>query len=139
MGCRGSNPASAFKLFHEESRAPRMFWMQSLDDADVLFSVVTPEECGVRYGSRKLSAEQVGCCYCSQTGRLAAVLVMIYKGATQEIVRKPPPLLKSLSANLRQSASSDQYRHPAGCRSVGLECDMLLHDRKAGRVSPQPQ
>ena len=72
--------------------------MQSLDDADVLFSVVTPEEFGVRY-EVELSAEQVDALQLAKPED-ATVLVMIYKG-NQEIDANTHPLLKSLSANLR--------------------------------------
>ena len=99
--------------------------MQSLDDADVLFSVVTPEEFGVRY-EVELSAEQVDALQLAKPED-ATVLVMIYKG-NQEIDANTHPLLKSLSANLRNPLviNTETLRGVQVCQ---LECDMVLHNR----------
>jgi len=39
-----------FKLFHDADRNnPRVYWLQSLDNPDVLFSVTDPGRLGIRY------------------------------------------------------------------------------------------
>ena len=58
------------------------------------------------------------------------VLVMIYKG-NQEIDANTHPLLKSLSANLRNPLVINTATL-RGVQICQLECDMLLHNRKAG-------
>lgn len=41
-GLSGFEQCTRFKLFHEQDK-PTVFWLQSLDDPDVTFSVVPPE------------------------------------------------------------------------------------------------
>ena len=55
---------------------------------------------------------------------------MIYKG-NQEIDANTHPLLKSLSANLRNPLVINTATL-RGVQICQLECDMLLHNRKAG-------
>ena len=61
-GLPGLEGCTRFKLFHEENDNPRVFWMQSLDDADILFSVVDAQEVAVRYEIELTPAEidQIG-------------------------------------------------------------------------------
>ncbi|AQR64341.1 flagellar biosynthesis protein FliW [Aquaspirillum sp. LM1] len=130
LGLPGFESCQRFKLFHEESEqadSPRVFWMQSLDDADVLFSVVAPEEFGVRY-EVELSAEEVDALQLANPED-ALVLVMIYKGS-DAIDENTHPLLKSLSANLRNPLiiNSVSLR---GLQLGQLQCDMVLHNRAA--------
>ena len=74
-----------------------MFWMHRWTTPDVLFSVVTPEEFGVP--TAELSTEQVDA-LTVQTGRRHRAGDDLQRG-NQEIDANTHPLLKSLSANLR--------------------------------------
>ncbi|MGC9456915.1 MAG: flagellar assembly protein FliW [Halothiobacillaceae bacterium] len=48
LGLPGFEDHHRFKLFHEEGK-PTVFWLQSLDDADLFFSVIQPEMLNIGY------------------------------------------------------------------------------------------
>ncbi|MFP4155415.1 MAG: flagellar assembly protein FliW [Halothiobacillaceae bacterium] len=48
QGLPGFEDHHRFKLFHEEGK-PTVFWLQSLDDADLFFSVIQPELLNIGY------------------------------------------------------------------------------------------
>lgn len=48
QGLLGFEDARRFTLFHEEGQ-PTVFWLQSLDDPQLAFSVVSPEAIDVQY------------------------------------------------------------------------------------------
>ena len=67
-----------FKLFHEaDSDSPSVFWMQSLDNPDVLFSVTDPQKLGIRY-EIELSQDEVAALALSRQED-AAILLTIYR------------------------------------------------------------
>ncbi|HOG04407.1 MAG TPA: flagellar assembly protein FliW, partial [Accumulibacter sp.] len=39
-GVAGFTHCTQFTIFHEEGSNPRVFWLQSLDDAEVMFPIV---------------------------------------------------------------------------------------------------
>lgn len=47
-GLSGFEACTRFTLFHEEGK-PTVFWLQSLDDPSLAFSVVPPDALGVEY------------------------------------------------------------------------------------------
>ena len=47
-GIAGFEQCTRFKLFHEEGK-PTVFWLQSLDQVDVMFPVVLPETLDLEY------------------------------------------------------------------------------------------
>ena len=47
-GLSGFEACKRFTLFHEEGK-PTVFWLQSLDDPSLAFSVVPPDALGVEY------------------------------------------------------------------------------------------
>jgi flagellar assembly factor FliW len=50
-GLAGFESCTRFKLFHEEgtASAPTVFWLQSVDEADVMFPIVAPETLDIEY------------------------------------------------------------------------------------------
>lgn len=48
QGIAGFEACKRFKLFHEEGKAT-VFWLQSVDDLDVMFPVVAPEALDIEY------------------------------------------------------------------------------------------
>jgi len=48
QGLVGFEEAKRFTLFHEEGK-PTVFWLQSLDDPQLAFSVVPPESLDIQY------------------------------------------------------------------------------------------
>ena len=48
-GLPGFEHCKQFKLFHQEGREPLVYWLQSLDQEDVLFSVADPTVFGINF------------------------------------------------------------------------------------------
>lgn len=48
-GLPGFDDCKNYKLLHEEKPNPSVFWLQSLDDAEVAFSIVGAERLGFNY------------------------------------------------------------------------------------------
>ena len=50
-GFAGFEDCKRFKLFHEEglATAPTVFWLQSIDDPEVMFPIVAPEALDIEY------------------------------------------------------------------------------------------
>jgi flagellar assembly factor FliW len=47
-GLQGLETCKRFKMFHEENK-PTVFWLKSLDDTGVMFSIVSPELANIEY------------------------------------------------------------------------------------------
>ena len=79
-GIAGFEECKRFKLFHEEGKAT-VFWLQSLDQQDVMFPVVTPETLDIEY-QIELSDED-----CALIGLAdpadVAVAVIVYRDEAQ--------------------------------------------------------
>ncbi|MBI2305680.1 MAG: flagellar assembly protein FliW [Rhodocyclales bacterium] len=73
QGLVGFENARRFTLFHEEGK-PTVFWLQSLDDPQLAFSVVSPESIDVQY-EMELSDED--CALLDLTDPAEAVVVVI--------------------------------------------------------------
>lgn len=117
-GLPGLEGCTRFKLFHEENDNPRVFWMQSLDDADILFSVVDAQEVAVRYEIELTSAEIDALQL--KAADDAAVLVIVYKDGQEQT----DPMGK-LRANLR-SPLVINLETRVGLQKVGLNCDIVF-------------
>ena len=48
QGIAGFEDCKRFKIFHEEGK-PTVFWLQSVDDAEVTFPIVIPEALDIEY------------------------------------------------------------------------------------------
>ena len=48
QGIAGFEDCKRFKIFHEEGK-PTVFWLQSVDDAEVTFPIVAPETLDIEY------------------------------------------------------------------------------------------
>lgn len=114
-----------FQLFHDQDKAdPSVFWMQSLDNPDVLFSVVPPTELGLRY-EIELGEDDVAALELSRPED-AAILLMVYKA--QEQADESHPVLAPLRANVRNPLVVNLAAR-RGLQKGGLECDILFHNR----------
>ncbi len=49
LGIPGFEECKNYKLLHEENKDPKVLWLQSLDDANVLFTLVEAERLGLNY------------------------------------------------------------------------------------------
>ncbi|MBB5020443.1 flagellar assembly factor FliW [Chitinivorax tropicus] len=45
----GFDQSRRYKLFHEDKQTPVMLWLQSLDEADVVFSLIDPTMLGLHF------------------------------------------------------------------------------------------
>jgi flagellar assembly factor FliW len=48
-GMAGFENCKHFNLFHEEGGSGTVFWLQAVDDAEVMFSIVTPDAIDIAY------------------------------------------------------------------------------------------
>ena len=76
-GIAGFVHCKRFKIFHEEGAKPAVFWLQSVDDAAVMFPIVAPETLDLEYQIELSDAD------CQLLGleraEQAAVVVIVYR------------------------------------------------------------
>ena len=113
-----------FKLFHEaDSNNPSVFWMQSLDNPDVLFSVTDPQKLGIRY-EIELNQDEVASLALSRQED-AAILLTIYRELPND---EANPALSQLRANVRNPLIINLATQKA-LQKTGLACDIVFHNR----------
>jgi flagellar assembly factor FliW len=91
-GMVGFENFKRFKLFHEEGGGT-VFWLQSVDDAQVAFPVVAPDTLDVAY-EIELSDEDCALLKIKDAADVA-IVVVVYRGATEN---------KQVAANTRSPA-----------------------------------
>lgn len=79
-GLGGFEACTRFTLFHEEGK-PTVFWLQSLDDPSLAFSVVPPESLDIAY-QIELSDDDVALIGLKDPAD-AVVVVIIYRDETE--------------------------------------------------------
>ncbi len=57
-GIPGFEDQTRFKLFHQEDDDPLIFWLQSLDDEEIVFSVAPPSVFNIDYSFELNDAEE---------------------------------------------------------------------------------
>jgi flagellar assembly factor FliW len=75
-GLAGFEACKRFKIFHEEGK-PTVFWLQSLDDAAVMFPIVAPELLDLEY-QIELSDADVALLGL-KNGEDAGVVIIVYR------------------------------------------------------------
>lgn len=79
-GVAGFEQCKRFKLFHEEGKST-VFWLQSVDDADVMFPVVLPESFDLQY---EIELSDADCALIGLTNpEDVAVVVIVYRDEAQ--------------------------------------------------------
>ena len=112
-----------FKLFHDANRAnPRVYWLQSLDNPDVLFSVTDPSRLGIRY-EVSLSDDEVATLGLTRPED-AAVLLIIYRELDSE---EANPVIAQLRANVRNPLILN-LSNQRGMQKNNLNCDIVFHN-----------
>ncbi len=87
-----------FKLFHDATAdSPHVYWMQSLDSPEVLFSITEPVQLGLSYAI-ELSDEEIATLDI-QSPEEVSVAVIVYQDASAN--PDPHPFPVSLRANAR--------------------------------------
>ncbi|MDF0604840.1 flagellar assembly protein FliW [Neisseriaceae bacterium TC5R-5] len=113
---------TTFKLFHNATHAePHVFWMQSLDDPGVIFSITIPETLGINYEIELNDAEVAQLGLSSQ--KEALILVIL---TNQE--EHSHPALGKLKANIHNPFVINLHNR-TGLQKLGLQSDLLLHNR----------
>ena len=80
-GVAGFEHCKRFKFFHEEGKAT-VFWLQSLDDATVMFPVVAPESLDLEY---QIELSDADCALIDlQEASEAVVVVIVYRDEAEE-------------------------------------------------------
>lgn len=72
-GLPGFDTCKRFKLLHEEVPEPKVLWMQSLDDAEVVISVIDAKLLGLHY---QLALSDAECEKIAFTGEQDLVLLL---------------------------------------------------------------
>jgi flagellar assembly factor FliW len=81
-GLIGLEDHTQFKLFHEESENPTVYWLQSATDADFMMSIITPAVLGFEYDV-ELSDEEIELLNLD-SAEDAIVLLIVYKQHEQD-------------------------------------------------------
>lgn len=80
-GLAGFEESKRYKLFHEEGK-PTVFWLQSVDDPEVMFPVVSPDKLDLEY---EIELSDADCSLIElQNAEDAAVVVIVYRDAVQD-------------------------------------------------------
>lgn len=125
----GLEHCKRFKLFHDEDVLnPCVFWMQSLDDKEVLFNIVDASHLQVNY-QLKLSDEQVKLLE-AETPEDISIKVLIYKSG-DEIINDPRDQIQhvrsvsKLQANLRAPLLINLEKR-LGIQIFDLFCEIIF-------------
>jgi len=123
QGIPGLENCTEFKLFHNADLSkPSIFWLQSLNEPGITFSVTTPEHLGLHYNIN-LDEAETGSIGLKQTED-AAILILLYTDKTSE---ESHPALGQLRANIRNPLIIN-HRNRQAMQKTGLQCDILLHN-----------
>ena len=78
-GIAGFEDCKRFKLFHEEGLAstPKVFWLQSIDDSEVMFPIVAPDALDIEY---QIELSDDDCALIGlQSSEDVAVVLVVYR------------------------------------------------------------
>jgi len=79
-GIAGFEDCKRFKLFHEEGKAT-VFWLQSLEDTEIMFPIVAPEALDIEYQIEMTDAD---CALIGLHGTdEVAVVVIVYRNEAE--------------------------------------------------------
>ena len=76
-GLVGFEACTRYHLYHEEGTEPLLYYLQSLDDADVVFTLANPEQLGIDY-QLSLSDEEAETIELSDPEQLS-IMLMVYR------------------------------------------------------------
>jgi flagellar assembly factor FliW len=79
-GMAGFESCKSFKLFHEEDGGGMVFWLQAVDDVEVMFPVVTPDAIDIAY-EIELSDEDCALIGLKDANDVAIAVVVYRDGA----------------------------------------------------------
>ncbi|GBG13802.1 flagellar assembly factor FliW [Novimethylophilus kurashikiensis] len=86
-----------YKLFHEEGK-PSVFWLQSLDEADILFSVTDPSLLNLNYDVTLSEEEQA--LLEAEPGEELLLAVILYKNEMGVQANSRAPIILNINKRL---------------------------------------
>jgi len=95
-GLAGFEQCKRFKFFHEEGK-PTVFWLQSLEQADILFPIVAPNMLDIEY---QIELSDADCALLDLDNVAdAAIVVIVYRNETSGIAANTrSPLILNLKS-----------------------------------------
>ncbi|MBE9608683.1 flagellar assembly protein FliW [Chitinilyticum piscinae] len=113
LGLPGFEQCHRFKLLHEERDAPTVYWLQSLDDAEVCFSVIEADRLGLNY-QVKLSDEECALIALDDASQAQLLLMLARDDASDKVkALTQSPLVLNLQAR-------------KGMQKAGLRAQIVL-------------
>src|SRR5664279_2470175 len=85
-GIPGFEDQTRFKLFHQEGDNPLIFWLQSLDDESLVFSVAQPSIFNINYDFALNDAEEATLGIDDAADTL--ILIMLHKDTSNQLAIK---------------------------------------------------
>ncbi|WP_293932974.1 flagellar assembly protein FliW [Iodobacter sp.] len=114
LGMPGFEKCTRYKLLHEEQLNPRVRWLQSLDDADLSFSLVQVEHLGLSY-EVELSDEE--CALLELEDAADAILLLLLSRPLEEG--------REISANT-QAPVVLNIKSRKALQKVGIRADIVF-------------
>ncbi|MDW5418199.1 flagellar assembly protein FliW [Iodobacter sp. CM08] len=114
LGMPGFEKCTRYKLLHEEQPNPRVRWLQSLDDADLSFSLVQVEHLGLSY-EVELSDEE--CALIELEDTADAILLLLLSRPLEEG--------REISANT-QAPVVLNIKSRKALQKVGIRADIVF-------------
>jgi len=118
-GLIGLEEHTQFKLFHEESENPTVYWLQSATDADFMMSIITPAVLGFDYDV-ELSDDEIELLKLDNAED-AIVLLIVYKQHEQDqnadkldikaIVKAPLVINTQANLGLQKSLPEIEFKN----------------------------
>lgn len=93
-GLAGFAQCKRFKFFHEEGK-PTVFWLQSLEQSDIMFPIVAPDMLDIEY---QIDLSDADCALLDlEKAEDAAIVVILYRNETSGIAANTrSPLILNL-------------------------------------------
>jgi len=95
-GLAGFAQCKRFKFFHEEGK-PTVFWLQSLEQSDIMFPIVAPDMLDIEY---QIDLSDADCALLDlEKAEDAAIVVILYRNETSGIAANTrSPLILNLKS-----------------------------------------
>lgn len=113
-GIPGFETCHRFKLFHREGATPTVFWLQSLDDPELMFSLADPELFNISYELTLSTEEQQALCATpSDDLRLAILLSRTHHDERHNRDEIRPHMQAPIAINLTKRLALQKPLHNA--------------------------
>lgn len=125
-GIIGMEDCKRFNLFHENKENPLVFWMQSLDQPEITFSVVDPSIMGINY-EITLDDDEVALLEMENPEDLAVVMIVRKTGKHIEQNEEEGKVRANAIAPLIINTKTRR-----GLQKCTVVCELLFRNAKPG-------